>query len=137
MSLQIPKSVGEAALFLLESGVFPHQVRGGDRAYTVGHLRERGIISYTAEGILMNKTDTQGDSPDWGPRVRATMRLLIHSGEYDYDKHEYEGLLAAGLEHRLTASDFGADLTFRIKNEVSEVDEPKLPPTRFERDAVV
>jgi hypothetical protein len=61
------------------------------------------------------------------------MRLLIHSGEFDYAKDAYESAVSNGVEHYMKEAEVRADFDVRVRNETPE---PKTP-TRFERDEVI
>jgi hypothetical protein len=133
VSLDIPCSIGESAKFLLRVGVLPYQIRHTTREEVVDDLRLHGYISPTSVGILLHKPDPNQNSAEWGPRVRAVMRLLIHSGEFEYAKDPFESAIANGFEHRMTETEVRANFKDRVRNETPD---PKTP-TRFEREEVI
>ena len=65
--------------------------------------------------------------------MKAAMRLLIHSGEFEYAQDAYEIAVVSGLEHYMKEAEIMADFEVRVRNETPE---PKTP-TRFERDEVI
>jgi len=133
VSLEIPCSIGETAKFLLRVGVLPYQIRCNLQEEAVRDLLQAGHISPTSVGILLHKPDPNRNSTEWGPRVKAVMRLLIHSGEFEYPKEAYESAVTNGFEHRMTETEVRADFEVRVRNETPE---PRTP-TRFERDEVI
>ncbi len=133
VSLDIPCNVGEAAKFLLKVGVLPYQITSDTQEGVVKQLQEGGHISPTAVGILLHKPDAARNDSNWGPRVRAAMRLLIHSGEFDYAHEAYESAVLNGFEHRMTEEEVRVDLETRVRNEGGA----PVSPTRFEREDVI
>jgi hypothetical protein len=133
VSLEIPCSIGETAKFLLRVGVLPYQIRCNLQEEAIKDLFQEGRISTTSVGILLHKPDPNRNSAQWGPRVKAAMRLLIHSGEFEYAMDAYESAVANGLEHYMKEAEIRADFEVRVRNETPE---PRTP-TRFERDEVI
>mgnify|MGYP003391912252 CR=1 FL=1 len=133
VSLEIPCNIGETAKYLLRVGVLPHHIMSNTQEEVVQELLVHEHISPTSVGILLHKPDPNRNNPHWGPRVKAAMRLLIHSGEFDYAKEAYESAVTNGFEHYMKEAEVMADFEVRVRNETPE---PKTP-TRFERDEVI
>jgi hypothetical protein len=134
VSLDIPCNIGETAKYLLRVGVLPHQITSSTQEDVVRELLARGLISQTSVGILLHKPFIpEQNNSHWGPRVKAAMRLLIHSGEFDYAKDAYENAVVNGLEHYMKEAEVIADFDVRVRNETPDL----RNPTRFERDEVI
>lgn len=134
VSLDIPCNIGETAKYLLRVGVLPHQIISNTQEDVVRELLARGLISQTSVGILLHKPFIpEQNNSHWGPRVKAAMRLLIHSGEFDYAKDAYESAVVSGLEHYMKEAEVMADFDVRVRNETPDL----RNPTRFERDEVI
>lgn len=133
VSLEIPCSIGEAAKFLLRVGVLPHQIKINTQEDVVQELLVHGHTSKTSVGILLHKPDPNRNSDEWGPRVKAVMRLLIHSGEFEYTMAAYESAIENGFEHRLTDAEVRVGLETRVRNEGRS----PVSLTRFEREDVI